>query len=254
MIFDLQKASILKRFSAWLLDLILLVIFVVGLSGAVSGVIGFDSYSQRLEAHYSRYEKEYGVVFDITQEEYAAMSQEEKDNYDAAYQALIDDEDAMYDYSMSVNLTLVMVTLGILVAYLLLEFLVPMLLGNGQTLGKKVFGIALMRTSGVKINGVCLFIRTLLGKCTVETMIPVLVVLMLMFNVTGNLGTLLVLALLIAQIILLCVTRNRSAIHDLMADTVAVDFATQMIFKTEEEMLEYKKRVSAEKAKEQAYF
>ena len=55
------------------------------------------------------------------------------------------------------------------------------------------------------------------------------------------------------QIILLIATDTNSLIHDLLAKTVVIDFASQMIFADEEEMIAYKKRVHAEKAARQTY-
>lgn len=254
MIYDIQKASMLKRVSAWLLDTILLLVLVAGLAGLFSAVVGYDSYNTQLKEHYAAYEKEYGVVFDITQKDYEAMIQAEKDNYDAAYQALIADEDVLYVYNMLINLTLMIVTFSILAAYLILEFAVPIWLKNGQTLGKKVFGIAVIRTNGVRMNNVSLFIRTVLGKYTIETMIPVLVFVMMMFNMVGLGGTILVFALVSVQLALILATPTNSLIHDKLADTVAVDLASQMIFDTEQDLLEYKKRVSAEEAAKQSYY
>ena len=251
MIYDVQKAGIMKRMSAWLLDAILLLILAVGLAGLFAVVVDYDSYVNDYNGYYSHYETEYGVTFDVPQEKWEAMTQAEKDNYDAAYKALIEDEQAMRAYNMILNLTLIELTGSILLAYLILEFAIPLWLKNGQTVGKKVFGIALMRTHGVKINPVCLFIRTVLGKYTVETMIPVLVVLMLIFGIAGLPGTILIFCLLAVQLALFLASRNHTVIHDRMADTVAVDMASQMIFDSEEALLEYKKKVSAEKADKQ---
>lgn len=254
MIYDIQKASLLKRVSAWLLDTILLLVVIAGLAGMVSAVVGYDSYNAQLEAHYASYEQEYGVTFNITQEAYEAMTQAEKDSYDAAYNALIADDEVLYVYNMLINLTLIIVSLSILAGYLLLEFAVPIWLKNGQTVGKKVFGIAVIRTNGVRMNNVSLFIRTVLGKYTIETMIPVLVVIMLLFNMVGLLGTIAVFGLLAAQLALIIATPTNSLIHDKLADTVAVDLSSQLIFDTEQDLLEYKKRVSAEEAARKAYF
>lgn len=254
MMLDLQKASVLKRVSAWILDGIALLILTVGVCALLSSVLNIDQHSADLEAHYERYETAYGVKFEITQDAYEAMSKEQQENYDAAYKALIEDKDAMYSYNMVLSLTLIVVSIGILLAHLVLEFGVPMFLGNGQTLGKKVFGLGVMRTHGIKMNGVAMFIRTFLGKYTLETMIPVLVVIMLMFNMTGLMGTLLVLGIGVTQVVLMIVTRTNATIHDLLADCVVVDLSSQMIFEDEEELLEYKKRMSAENAARESYF
>ena len=254
MIYDIQKASLTKRLSAWLLDTILLLVLVAGLMGAVSAVTGYDTFNTKLDEYYTSYEREYGITFNITQEEYEALIPEKKEAYDAAYAALVADEDVLYVYNMLISLTVVIVTVSILGAYLILEFAVPIWLKNGQTVGKKVFGIGVIRTSGVRINNVCLFIRTVLGKFTVETMIPVLVFVMLMFNMVGLIGTALVLCIWAVQLALVIATPTNSLIHDKLADTVTVDLGSQLIFDTEEDLLEYKKRVSAERAARDPYF
>lgn len=250
---DLQKASMWKRISAWLFDGILLSVVAVGAAFLLSLLLGYDGHSTALEDAYDRYEAQYGITFDISQEEYLAMPADQQKNYDDAYQALLADETAMYEYNMVVNLTLVITSLGILAAFLILEFAVPLLLGNGQTLGKKIFSLAVVRRDLVGLPPVQLFIRTVLGKFTVETMVPVYVVIMLLFNTVGLFGTLLLLGLLAAQLLLVGLNRNRAAIHDILAGTVVVDFASQMIFRTTEDLIRYKNKLHAEEAARKDY-
>ncbi len=253
MVFDLQKASVWKRISAYLFDVILLGIAVVGFAWILSSVTGFDGYSTELETAYSRYAAEYGVTFELSLEEYEAMPQETRAAYDAALEALSADSGAMRAYDMLVNLSLLIISFSFLFAYLLLELVVPLLFGNGQTLGKKIFGVALMRTDGVRVNGVMLFVRTVLGKYTLETMVPVLLVLLIFWGSIGLLGTVMLGAILLLQLVLLCVTRHNALIHDLLAGTAAVDFASQMIFASEEEKIAYQKKASAQTAEHTAY-
>lgn len=257
MIYDLQKASILKRISAWLLDAILVVILAVGAAGALSAVLDFDGHMVKLESYIVHYEKTYNIDPNMTEEKFNAMTKEEQEAYgaacDAADEALRADAEAMRTYSLLTNLSMVIITVSILLSILLLEFCVPMLLKNGQTLGKKIFGIAVMRTGGIKVNGVCIFIRAVLGKYAVETMIPVFMVLMLLFGMIGSTALVVMLVLLLIQLFLVITTHTNSLIHDKLADTVTVDFASQMIFDTEEDLLEYKKRVAAEQAAKDPY-
>lgn len=250
---DIQKASVWKRISAYLCDIIVLGILVVGIAFLLSTLLGYDDYNQTLSEAYDRYETEYGITFEMTVEQYEAMTEEELQQYDRAYDALISDSEAMYAYNMVINLTLLILTISILLAYVVLECVVPLLFGNGQTLGKKVFGLCLMRTDGVKITTLQLFVRSILGKYTVETMIPVLIIVMLYFNAVGLSGTIVLGLILLLQIILICATHNNSAIHDLLAGTVAVDYMSQKIFNSTEELLEYKKRIHAERAARQNY-
>lgn len=254
MIYDLQKANMWKRISAWLFDMIMLSILIVGAASLLSGLLHYDSYSQTMDDSYAKYESDYGITFEITEEEYNAMSAEETARYDAAYEALIADQDAMYAYNMLVNLTLLITSLSILIAYAVLEFIVPLIFGNGQTLGKKIFGVAVMRTDSVKITTVQLFIRTFLGKYTVETMIPALIVIMLMFNAIGVVGTFILGLILLLQVIFLIATKTNSAIHDMLAGTVTVDFSSQMIFPDTDALLAYKKKIAAEEAERKEYY
>lgn len=250
---DLQKASIWKRISAWLFDGILFGILAVAVGVMLSWALGYDSYAQQLEQGYAKYESEYGVTFEISQAEFEAMTEAERANYNTAYEALIADTDAMYAYNMMMNLTLVVLSLAILIAVAVIEWLIPMKLGNGQTPGKKIFGLCLMRTDGVMLNNMQLFTRSLLGKYTVETMIPVLIILMIYWGTMGVMGTLILAALLLTQLGCVLFTRTNSAIHDLMAGTVVVDYGSQTIFKTTEDLIAYQKKVAADRAARATY-
>lgn len=253
MIYDLQRASFWKRIASWMFDSILLGVLAVGFGLLLSVILGYDKHSQRVEDAYNLYETKYGISFEITQEAYESMTEQQRLNYETAYQELIADQDAMYAYNMMLNLSLVITSLGIFIAVFAWEFLVPLFLGNGQTLGKKIFGLGVMRVDGVKLNNIQLFARTLLGKYAIEIMIPVTIVMMLFWGTVGLFGTLFLGALLLAQVISLIVTRTNSGLHDLLAGTVVIDFSSQMIFNSTEELIEFKKKVAADQAMRQTY-
>lgn len=250
MILDLQKASMLKRVSAYILDVILLVIVVTGLALLLTTAFNYDSYQETLNAAKLSYAEQYGVDLN---EDYSKMTAEEKERYDDALEALNKDEDAIHAYNMMLNLIFLISSLSIFLAFFLLEFLIPLFLRNGQTVGKKIFGLALMRNDGVRISSVALFARTVLGKYTIETMVPVAIVLMILMGSLGIEGTLVLLALLALQIGLLIATKTNSCIHDLMGGTVVVELSSQMIFESEEAMLEYRKRIHAEQVERSKY-
>ena len=188
------------------------------------------------------------MSFQVTEEEYLSWTEEARKHYDKAYAALTADQQAMYDYNMVVNLTMVIASISILLAVAALEFAVPLALKNGQTLGKKIFGLCVVRTDCVRVNPLQLFTRTVLGKFTVETMIPVYLLLMLFWGLTDLSGTLVLLALLLGQCICLIVTRQNAAIHDLLAGTAVADFSSQMIFDSQDALIEFQKAVHAERA------
>lgn len=253
MIYDLQRASMWKRISAWLLDAILLCIVATLMAYLLSTALNYDGYSQRLDARYAHFEAEYGVSRNVTQTQVDAMTPDELANLEAASKAIAEDQEALYVYNMMIQLMILITSISILLAYMVLDFTVPMVLGNGQTIGKKIFGIGVMRQDGVRVNGVCMFIRTVLGKYAIETMIPVMMVLMLFFGSVGEVGWLIVGVILIAEIALLVTTRERCMIHDKLATTVTVDIASQMIFATPGDLIAYKQKIAAEKAANQVY-
>lgn len=240
---DLQKASVTKRAAAWLLDAILVCVLALGFAVLLSAVLRYDSHYAELNARAEKYEQQYGPVVTASVEVYEQMSAQQKESYG----------DVAYLSQLVFNLTLVIVTLSVLFGVMITEYVLPLFLKHGQTVGKKAFGIGLMRVDGVRISNLQLFVRALLGKYTIETMIPVYMLLMLYFQMIGITGIVVLLGLLVAQLICVCVTRNNSAIHDLMAATVAVDLASQKVFNSTEDLLEYTKKLHAEKAKKQDY-
>lgn len=271
MIFDLKKASIIKRASAFLLDVILLSVLAAGFMWIISIICdysGEEALAKEYYAKYDEYESTYkkdlansfdyvyysedGKVTDLQGNE-AAFSelvaklvdwkqnsgtadeilQKAYDDYMALPSVNTVDKQAEYVYS----LLFMMTSVGILLAYIVLELIVPLCLKNGQTVGKKVFAIGLVRPDCVKIGTMSLFARTILGKYSIETMFPVLLVFLFLFDGMGLLALILIAALFLTDVILLFATANKTPIHDLIAGTVSVDMATQMIFESEEEML-----------------
>ncbi len=253
MVYDLQRASMWKRISAWLLDTILLVILVTGFMWVASAIDHYDKYEADYDNYLKTYEEKYNTSFDYTREEYEALTDEEKARFDEASKAFREDKSVLYAYNMVVNLTLVNTTLSILLSYLVLELMVPLILKNGQTVGKKVFALGVMRADGVRITPVQLVVRALLGKFTIETMIPVLLLIMSFLGVIGFTGPLVVFAILALNCGILIASRTNSCIHDVFAVTVVIDLPSQMIFDTQEDLIRYKEEYAADMARRAQY-
>lgn len=268
---DIQKASMLKRISAGILDFILLVILSVGFAALISVISGYDKHIN----NYQNYLDEYAVQFGVDEyakpdsdgvikpsdgfkffnsEEYNNLSEEEKKVYnnkvEAAYTALNNNAVAKKEYMLVMSLTLVMVSIGILLSYLILEFILPLLLKNGQTIGKKAFGIAVVHINGVKVNSVAMFIRTFLGKYCIETMIPVLIITMILFSAIGIVAFIVLGGILVLELFCLMYKKQRSLIHDVISKTCTVDLASQKIYDTEEEAIEAQRLAQYEEQSE----
>ena len=253
MIYDLQKASFSKRISAFLFDFIIFCVIAVGIAVLISTIVGYDEKLDALIDCYSQYEVEFGIDLDISDEDYNKLTEEQKNQYKLADEAFAKDERVAYLYSAVFSLTLLIISLASLLSFALTELLVPAIFKNGQTLGKKIFSIGVMRTDGVKVSFFQLFVRAILGKHTIETMVPVLIMMMFFMGTTGIVGLTVVILILLLQIILMIATQTNSVIHDLLAVTVVVDMNTQMIFESTEKMIEYKKMKAAQAALERPY-
>lgn len=272
--FELRKIGIVRRASAWLLDAILLSVLAVGFMWIISLMCGFSHAQARAREYdeaWDGYRKEwvqeiaenYGFTYTAQDEEntrYTITKDEKPATLNDVLKALTDDEaregrmaeayeaygklpspptvDKQHQYVNS--LLFMMISVGLALGYLILEFVVPLFLKNGQTVGKKVFSICLVRPNCVKVSAVAVFARTVIGKYAVETMFPILLAFMFFFGGLGMLALILFGALILLNIILFFATKNRTPIHDILAYTVTVDMKLQMIFASEDELNEKK--------------
>lgn len=254
---DIQKAGLWQRIAAGILDLILLAVLATGFCWVLSSLLDYDQYFVQSESIRLEYTQKYNLPEEITQEVLDAMSPEEYADYvanvEAANAAIAQDEEAIRVFNMMLNLSLIIASGGILLSMVLLQFVVPLLFGNGQTVGKKVFGLCLIRNDGVKLNTLQLFTRVILGKYAVGVMIPVYAVIMVMLNVPNLLLLLVAVVAVLAQVVCFFATRNRCLLHDLMAGTVVVDYGSQQIFKSTEDLIAYQQKIAAERAARQKY-
>ena len=215
----------------------------------MSWVTGLDNYTKTLQTYYKQYEEKYNVDFDIATEDYEKLTEEEQQRYQDAYSAIFDENsDAYKAYRMSVTLPILITTISILLAYIILEFVIPLCLKNGQTVGKKVFSLGVVFNNSVKITNFALFARTILGKYTIETMFPVALIMLVIYQQMGIMSLILVGALFVLQLVLLIATKTNSFIHDILASTVVVDMQSQMIFNSTQELVAYKEELARQEA------
>ena len=274
--FELRKIGIVKRLSAQLLDMILLVVLSTGFIFIISLICNYSGAEELSTQYYTEWEdyrkayakgvsEAYGFTY-TSDEENIVYTVTDKDGNattldavwtqlknangesDAAitaaawakFQELTPMATVNKQYRYVYSLLFMMISIGVLLSYIVLEFILPIILKNGQTVGKKVFGICLVRQDCVKITNMALFVRTFLGKYVIETMVPVLLVFMFFFGGLGILAIVLFGVLELLNIILFFALKNRTPIHDLVAGTVAADMKLQMIFQSEEELAEKK--------------
>ncbi len=244
MTISIKKASLWKRFSAWLFDIILTITIAVGAAFVVSKVVHYDSYTEKMQAKYDQYEQKYGIDIDISEDEYEKLTDDEKAIYEAADEEFREDPEVREIQGKIFSLSLLILSLGVFSAYFIWHFVIPLLLKNGQTLGKKCFSIAVMRTNSVRITSPFLFIRSMLGMYAMETMVPLLMVMMLLFGILGSMALIIIGLIFLLQIIVMIMSKTNSTIHDLLSDTVVIDMTTQKIFESEDALVAHKEMLA----------
>lgn len=271
--FELKKIGFIRRASALLLDAILLAVLATGFMWIIDLISNFRGAWKTAGADWDAWEAfrteyvqdvadHYGYTYvagDTISEDTVTIEvdgQAQTSQVDVLIQTLLDDENrnermeeayqaykALKPFSVvgaeskyAVALLSVLISIGVLLAYIILEFIIPIILKNGQTVGKKIFSICLVRPNCVKIPIIALFARTILGKYAIETMFPLLLVYLFIFSGLGITAIVLFAAMVLLNVILFFATKNRTPIHDIVSNTVAVDMKIQMIFASEEEL------------------
>ena len=250
---ELQRADFWKRLSAFMFDTMMIILAAVGIAAIMSLFMNYEEHYNTIETIEAECAAKYGINTDLTAEEYEQLSDDEKQRYLEADAEFGSNPLVADAYNKLLTLTLLTITFSLLIAYVGLEFVVPIFLKHGRTLGKKIFGLAVMRTNGVKLDGQAHFIRSIIGKYTMETMVPVYIILMIIFGNLGPIGTLMLIAFLILEIAVYASTRTRSTVHDLVSDTVVVDMASQMIFESYDDLMAYKTRLHEEEVNKKEY-
>lgn len=276
--FELKKIGFVKRASALLLDAILLAVLTTGFMFILSLICDYRGQSEKASNYLNQWEdyrieyisdiaKNYGFTYTESDDgSYAFKKGTEDSSIDEVLDALVKDEarqgrmeeayaaykklpsvsvvNSQYEYVYT--MLFMIISIGVLLAYLVLEFVLPIILKNGRTVGKKVFGICLVQPNCVKVSKLQLFARTILGKFAIETMFPILLVFLFLFGGIGWLAIILFVAITLLNIILFIVTKNKTPIHDMIAGTVTVDMSLQMIYQSEQDLVEKKSILHSE--------
>lgn len=254
MVQDLQKASVSKRLAALMLDALIFILIATAIASVFSLIFNYGDTVKSFEGHYKKYEEKYNIDANMSAEEYEKLTPEQKAAYEQASRELAQDDEIVELYTKLMNQTIFIVFVSMFLAFVISEMAVPFIFKNGQTLGKKLFAIGVMRTDCVRVTNFQIFVRSIFGKFMMETLIPVMVIMLEFFGVMSGMGIIVTALILIFQVVLLIVTKNNSAIHDTLAVTVVVDMQSQMIFDTPEDLMAYKNRLHEEKVNATPYF
>ena len=223
----------INRAAAFILDAILLLVLFTGILYFISLIADFDTHYAILQ---EEYKKVCYLVFNPEINDYQAISPTDP-NFDYVVELINDNEVLLKELSFvntfSVNAPLI----GLAISLFILEFIVPLILKNGQTVGMKFFKIALISNNNLAITTTQLFARCIIGKIAVLGIIPMLAILYIFLNAGGGLfGTIILLVVVIIQIVMLIKNKNHEGIADKIANVHPVNFTETVIYKTQKEL------------------
>lgn len=234
-----NKPKIVNRLAAFLIDAVLFVILFTGVLYLTSLIFDFDSHYAILQEEY----KKVGyLILNAETEKYEFLSPDAP-NFKEISQLVTENkiimEELFFVNSFSVKAPLAATAIVLFIT----EFIIPIFLKNGQTLGMKIFGIGLLSTNGLAISPIQLFARCFIGKIAVLGIIPVLGILYIFLNYSGGLlGSLMVLIIYGTNLVLLVKSKNNTGIQDFISNVIPVDAKETIFYKTKKDFEEANKR------------
>lgn len=218
----MNRHPFLKRAFAGAIDVLLIAILTVFIAMPMSSITGYKQSREDVETLFARLEKTYGVSFNLTPQEYQELTDEQYRRYDEAFAEFQSNEEDILTYNRMVQGSYLTVLGSILVAVLILELAIPLFLGDGQTLGKKMMGLVVIRMSGEQVDTLGIIARALLGKYLVEIAVPVFTVLAIYNGNSSGRSSFMIVGLFLAQAACMGLTRERRLIHDFLSGTRVV--------------------------------
>lgn len=228
-----KVAAAHKRFAAFFIDLVVFILLLTGVTWIVGDIAGYNRNAELLEEKYV----EHGIyIVDEKTNEYIFCDTTQKVCQDG-WVTFNKDEEACKYYDKSVELTTLILTISVFVTYAALEFVVPLLFKNGQTIGMFILKIGLVSNDGVRVNHKQMFVRFIIGKYIVATMIPIYGLIFLFFNLYGGLLGLIAFASILGiDLLMTLASPKKAGIANSISSCYACDLDTSMIYDTIEEV------------------
>ena len=251
---DFHKAKVIKRLAAYVIDLILLLIITAGVVMAMFSAMDYNTYEEKFEERCEKYGQQFGVDLSASRADQAELSEKEQEKYIDAWEALNADTEAMDAIKQKIRIELVSAMVGFFAAYVILEIMIPLILKNGQTVGKTVLGLCVMHKYHVRVGVMQIIYRTVLGKYFIETLIPVVMLILSDYGVLGTTASLVLAVIAMVQGFFVMMSQANCGIHDKLFNTVVADFNEQHIFDTLDERITFEEAYEEEMARREARY
>lgn len=243
---EIQKAKWWKRILSFIVDAATISIIAVVVCLLMARILKYEENSNNLNKKYEYYEETYNVSFELTEEEYNQFTEEEINKYQEVQEIINNDEEFINIFKKMVILTIVIIAIGVFVGVMVVEFIIPLFLKNGQTIGKKMFDLCLVRPNSVKVSILQIFVRTFFGKYIIEIMLPIVLIILYIFGSLVSETIIGIISLLVIQICIYFSKNYRQFLHDRFSVVIVVDKQEQKIFDTYDELILYNQNKKSE--------
>lgn len=239
-----KTPKLIKRLAAWFIDLILILVVATGAALMTSMIYGYDNYNDtcyQKEIQYEIYVEDPEGKVEINDKKYTICYEIEgvsKEEATQRYEELYKDIEYKEAYLKRSQGQVIIITSAIVVSLTILEFIVPLILKHGRTIGMKFFDIGYVTDEGIDTNFKTVFVRFLFGKLVVGALIPYSgIMLSLMMPTYYTLvGFIAIFGVIGINLLLLFTTPEKRGVHDFIAKCVPCDNSCQIYFKTVEEL------------------
>ena len=257
-----KRPPMVKRFAALVIDVILVIVLATGIAFLVSKIYDYDKYYNAVyqtQIDYGVYVPSdegtisyNGQTYIICTEDKSITSEEANNRIKA-----MTSDRTFKDNYFKMNLGPIVITSSaLLISLLIYEYIVPIFLKHGRSLGKYLFGIGYVNEDDLDISMKNLTIKFLFGKLVVNVVIPYTGVLLIIYQ-TGLviIGCVFVLGVPIINLLMLFLSKDQRLLSDYIGKMKPVDNNCQVYFKTIEELnaAKCKDAVKEEKAKKIIY-
>ncbi len=223
--------SFSKRIAAYILDFICVAIVCVGLCLLFSFLFGYDKANDALNLKYV----EYGLKY-YDEENNLLIKEGTTEELSALWELFDQDEKAIQLWNKVVDLSLIIPILSVSISIFIFEFIVPLFMKHGRSIGRYAFKIALITNEGIEVKMIHLFIRFLFGKLMITALIPLICILSVLLNMANPFIVIMLLGIWIINLILIIKSKNHIGISDFLAKVYPCEIEGQTFFDSVEEL------------------
>lgn len=260
-IYEPKTPKTIKRFAAWFIDIILIIVVATGIALFTSMIYGYDNYNNichEKEIQYEVYVENAEGTLEFNDKKYILCTELEgisDEEATARYAALYQDNEYKEAYSKRSVGQVIVITSGIVGSLLIFELIVPLILKHGRTIGMKFFDIGYVTDDGIDVDFKTVFVRFLFGKLVVGALIPYsgLMLSIMMPTEYTVFGLIALIGVPVLNLLLLYSTPEKRGIHDFLAKCVPCDNSCQIYFDNVEDLIKAKAEEKRNKTEKKIY-